>query len=293
MKSSSPIRFVGGKTRLLPILKEYLPAHPRRYFEPFVGGGALFFDYGWRAEESFLNDINFPLINAYRMMGSEITIASIFHHLDPDNTRSFFHEKYEYIKTTFNEYKLAFAEGATNWPDSDKAKFAALFLAINHLCFNGVYRENKKGEFNVPVGKNSKGERRTLDTLDFDALRTAGKKLSNACIACGSFSPWPWSEKPGKGDVLLMDSPYLQEFSSYNKSGFTADDHKVLNAQAFAAAASGATVIVCGSNNAASHEIYGKPTRVVTLSRTVGNFSMSEKNRGKAEEALWIFNATG
>ncbi len=277
-KSNVPFVWAGGKTRLLPVLRSYLPETCNDFYEPFFGGGALYFNYGFGCRgQAYLNDICHPLMNAYQQLGKN-------HREVLELIEQFGHGSYESIKDDFNEIKLG--------PDYEKgAVYAALFICLNTMCFNGIYRENKKGEFNVPVGKNSKGERNTCDNLDYEKLRYCGRLLESVVIESKPFSPWPFGDaRPGPGDVLFCDPPYAKEFSNYSKEGFSMDDHKVLNAQAFAAASQGATVIVCGSNNSSSHEIYGPPTHVVTLQRTIGNFSQSEKSRGKAEEALWIFN---
>lgn len=277
MKSVSPFRFVGGKTRLLPDLYEYLPKTCHNYWEPFVGGGALFFDYGWRRTgTAFLSDINWPLINAYNEIEYDLNeVRQVVDELQD--------LPYSVISCRFNEWKKDLdAEGRF-----DSTTLAGLFIAVNHLCFNGVYRENKKGEFNVPVGRNSKGIERSLNSIDWDAFEVAAKKLSTGVvnINCIPFEPFSCPIAPIKGDVWFADSPYLKEFSQYSKNGFTVDDHKALAAQALMHAESGATVIVCGSNNDASKAIYGEPTKVVELSRTVGH-----SKRKKATEALWVWN---
>ncbi len=280
-----PFKYAGGKTRLLPVLRSYLPETCHNYWEPFLGGGALYFDYGWRCTgTAFLGDINHPLINAYQHI--QACLDEVLGALT-----NLGETPYEGIRAQFNALKSQFESG-TGWTDEDCVNFAALFIALNHLCFNGLYRENKKGEFNVPVGKDSHGVRRTLGTLKLDVLAEASQKLNRSLTNINWVPFYPYSPPflPQKGDVWFADSPYLKEFSNYDKSGFGVDDHKRLCSMGHAIAANGATVIICGSNNSASHEIYGQPTHVVTLQRTVGNFSQSEKSRGKAEEALWIFN---
>jgi DNA adenine methylase len=282
----SPFRFVGGKSRLVPTLLDYLPERPYNYYEPFCGGGSLFFAYGYKCQsKAYLSDVNRPLMNAYAQLRDRLDeVLSALTNLGdtPYNT----------IRAQFNEAKVHSENPfpGQSWTEEDSVNYAALFIAINHLCFNGVYRENKKGEYNVPVGRNAVGVERTLGSLSIDSLVETSSKLMHTMLLSSSFTPWPYGSLPGKGDVYIADPPYLKEFSSYNREGFNADHHILLAAQAGAIAKRGATVIVCGSNNEASHEIYGKPTRVVTLARNVGNFSESDKKRGPAEEALWIMN---
>jgi DNA adenine methylase len=266
-------RWTGGKTRLLPTIKEYLPAPEsvNHYFEPFAGGAALFFDYGYQCMEAWLNDINKSLITAYSLVATNVDYIE--------------RELLEFSKHGYAYSQLKYDFNHNRENGLSALQEAALFVALNHLCFNGIWRENKKGEFNVPVGRYSDGSPRTLSSVEFEHLRKGAELLKRVNLTIGSFSPWPFICKPSAGDVVFYDSPYLKEFSSYSKEGFTVEDHKLLNQQALAFAENGATVVVCGSTHPASIEVYGPPTHVVTVNRTVG-----ASNRGKAEEALWIWN---
>lgn len=279
MKTASPYRWIGGKTRLYPNILKYLPdvEEVKGYYEPFVGSGAVFFLYGWLCETAYLNDICQPLMNAYSELKSVST-------LDPWNRPKFESCLFDLMESTYEEIRAEFnglrsETGAILGPQG-----AALFIALNHLCFNGVWRENKKGLYNVPVGKNAKGEPRLLTTLDFEKLDGAGDKLGNAFLSALSFDAWAANTTLGKGDVLFADPPYLNEFSQYNKDGFTVDNHKALASYCRASAENGSTVIVCGSNNQASWDVYGESTEVIELSRTVGN-----SKRKKATEALYVY----
>lgn len=280
-KSPSFLRWVGSKARLLPAIKEYLPETCFNYFEPFCGGASLFFDYGYKCQgRAYLNDINYPLINTYEMLCGYP--KDVKERLET----TFRHASYDLIRNQFNDYKKSF-ESLGQWGTLERIEFAALFIALNHLCFNGVYRENKKGEFNVPLGTDSKKNPRTMDSFNKDKLSEAIEKLrtTNLCLTYQSFFPWQFLGMPERNDVVFYDSPYLNEFSQYDKSGFTSEDHEHLCEQATSIAQSGATVIVCGSNNDASRAIYGTPTKVIELSRTVGH-----SKRKKATECLWVYN---
>lgn len=275
------LKWVGGKTRLLPHVLPHLPPLPNNYFEPFAGGAALYFEYGHKANKSYLNDICGSLMDTYWYL------PKAFNDIE-ESLRGLRNVPYEQLREDFNELK--FVGDQLHHPHGNADQIAR-FIALNYLCFNGVYRENKKGEFNVPVGRVGKkpGLPKTLHDYDQDKiehLKKGASYLHRCEIKCGSFSPWPFSNTPTAGDVVFYDPPYLKEFSGYHADGFTADHHLLLAAQAGAIAKKGATVIICGSNNDASKEIYGEPTKVVELSRTVGH-----SKRGKATEALWIYNA--
>jgi len=276
-----PFRWVGGKTKLLPHIEPFLPREAwgeytniRRYFEPMMGGGALYWHYGDVAEQCFLNDINFPLMNTYAMLRSCFddvrTAAMRFDDLS-----------YNELRQRFNQHK---APGGGY--DSD---LAAMFCMLMGTCFNGVYRENRKGGFNCPQGGDSKGNRHEWSRVDWEGLQKAGARLhqSLATISYGSIFPWPWPEaRPGLGDLVFYDPPYFGEFSDYDASRFGELQHRQLYQQAQEWAERGATVIVCGSNNDWSWGIYGKPTTVIPVRRTVGN-----SLRGDATEALYVYGA--
>lgn len=270
-----PFRWVGGKTKMLPFIAKYLPLSINRYLEPMMGGGALYFDYGLSAKECYLLDINKPLMSAYIALRDEFNaVRQIVSNTYPSI-------EYDELRAVFNEEKKS--------SNKNVVRLGSLFIALNHLCFNGVYRENLKGGFNVPRGDHGSGPTkrpRSLASIDWDHLELASGALAGTHLAIGSFTDWPaeWPH-PGLGDVVFYDPPYAGEFSDYDAQRFTMDHHRQLHAQARAQAAAGATVIVCGSNNEWSWKIYGKPTEVVNVRRTVGN-----SLRGDATEALYVYD---
>ena len=132
--TASPfVKWAGGKSQLLPELRKYVPETFGTYHEPFLGGGALFFDI--LPQRAVLNDTNEELMNAYRVIqqdvGALITVLSAFPH-----DEAFFYEMRETQPGTLGTVEQA-----------------ARFLYLNKCCFNGLYRVNKKGEFNVPFGR--------------------------------------------------------------------------------------------------------------------------------------------
>jgi DNA adenine methylase len=268
---------------MLPFIYKHLPASDitglplpcARYFEPLVGGGAMFFDYGWQANQALLNDLNKPLMDAYRCLKDYFTALEIGVKDDADRS-------YNDLRAYFNAERKANTE--------NPLVLGPLFVMLNHLCFNGLWRENKSGGFNVPRGTQGSGpnERpRSLATIDWDHLKLAGERLQSAQLAHGDcLIAWPWEALPGLGDVVSYDPPYAGEFSNYDAKAFTLDHHRALRDQAQRGADNGATVIVCGSNNEWSWKIYGKPTEVVSVRRTVG-----ASLRGDATEALYVFAA--
>lgn len=201
-KAKPFLKWVGGKTQLLPEITARIPDHFSRYFEPFLGGGALFFHLV--PEDSILIDINEELTNTYRVIKDKIEelIADLKQHI-------YEKEYYYHIRNIdrTDEYK--------SWSD---ARRASRLIYLNKTCFNGLYRVNSKGEFNTPMGryKNPK-------IVDEVNLRACSKALQKAEIITGSFLEI--EEKITSSDFVYFDPPYVplnatSNFTGYSQDGF-------------------------------------------------------------------------
>lgn len=261
------LKWVGGKKRLLPTIKQYLPEKIDRYFEPFVGGGAAFFDFGWCCPMTYINDINTNLIHTYQAIKQDC-------HMVRTILMSMVGADYYELRDEFNIQ-----------PKIGLYRTAALMLALNYLGFNGLYRENKSGQFNVPAGKNSKGELHDLGQFPFDQMYHTSLALKNCNIDCMNIGSWIYYNWPNinEGSFVFVDPPYLGEFSDYNSSGFDAQDHRHLRDKLLPLTKNGATVMICGADNQSTLDIYGPPTFTQAVNRTVG-----ASNRKKASEAFWV-----
>lgn len=216
------IKWVGGKRQLLDRIIPRMPAQYNSYHEPFVGGGAVFF--AERPRRAYLNDINTQLIQCYEAIKSNpdkviARIAAIDEEyllLDNDETRKAFYYKQ---RAAFNEL--------ISKSSKDNIEVAALFLFINRHCFNGLFRVNRKGLFNVPFN-GSKGGSYSAEAITADA-----QALKTATIINGDFMKAFARVQPG--DFCFIDSPYAPlnptSFESYAKEGFTEEQHKVLAAE--------------------------------------------------------------
>ena len=125
------LKWAGGKRQLIPELKKYIPIKFNKYVEPFMGGGALYFYL--KHENSIINDNNPEIINLYKEISKRPNLII------------------EELKKYINNEKFFYALRASS-PDTNLRK-AARTIFLNRTCFNGLYRVNKKGEFNVPYGK--------------------------------------------------------------------------------------------------------------------------------------------
>lgn len=212
------VKWVGGKTQLLDDIKESLPCDLSQrdevtYVEPFVGGGAVMF---WILQEypnitkAVINDINEELICTYRVIKSdveklilELTRIQTEYLILDDVTRK---DYYLYQRKRYNER------------NNSEIETAALFIFLNRTCFNGLYRVNSKGEFNVPHGKYTNPK-----ICDAETLRADSAILQRVEILCGDFAQ---TGKYADDNVLYyFDPPYrplteTSAFTSYAKDGF-------------------------------------------------------------------------
>lgn len=212
------IKWVGGKTQLLDDIKKSLPCdlsqrNEMTYVEPFVGGGAVLF---WILQEypnitkAIINDINAELICTYRII--KYDVESLIIELNRLQT--------EYLPLDDIDRKEYFLTQRERFNKSDTSDIetAALFIFLNRTCFNGLYRVNSKGEFNVPHGRYANPK-----ICDEDTLRADSFALQRVEILCGDFAQ---TGKYADNNVLYyLDPPYrpltdTSAFTSYAKEGF-------------------------------------------------------------------------
>ncbi len=221
MGGSSVVPFVkwaGGKRQLLPQIKERMPEKYNNYYEPFVGGGAVVFEL--LPANAFINDINKALINAYRQI---CRVPEAFFdavkELDDEmaaKRAGDFGKKYYYsLREQYND-KLMRAEY--------DVELAALFVFINKHCFNGLYRVNGKGLFNVPYNNSYRV------SADKENIMAVSRYLQNVTITDGDFEDA--CKNASNGDFIFLDSPYAplnpSSFESYTKEGFDIESHERL-----------------------------------------------------------------
>jgi DNA adenine methylase len=196
------LKWAGGKTQLLPHLLKRIPKKYDKYFEPFIGGGALFFQL--TPSKSYISDINPELINAYQVIKSDV--ESLIEDL----------KKHIYNKDYY--YELRNVDRTTEFKNWSSVKKASRLIVLNKSCFNGLYRVNSKGHFNVPFGNHKNPK-----LVDVFNLRECSKALKETKIVLGSFDSI--EQDLQKGDFVYFDPPYVplnatSSFTSYSKEGF-------------------------------------------------------------------------
>jgi DNA adenine methylase len=262
------VKWVGGKSKLLPELLARIPGSYRRYFEPFVGGGALFFRLGPAA--AMLTDSNAELIHCYQTVRDDV--ESVIRALGKHRTR---HSE---------EYYYAVREG-WNGPrrtEIEAGERAATFLYLNKTCYNGLWRVNSRGAFNVPAGRYE-----NPSILDPDALRAASRVLANATLATAPFEKALAEAK--RGDFVYMDPPYhpissTAYFTSYTADRFSAADQERLADTFRALDDRGVAVMLSNSDTPFIRKLYaGYQIDRVYAPRAINS---NAANRGNVAEVL-------
>lgn len=229
------LKWAGGKKQLLSDILPRVPTNYGRYIEPFLGGGALFF--ALHPENSIIADSNPELINMYRQVADHVD--QVISHL----------ARYENTKDLF--YKVR----QQDWTKLKPDEAAARMIFLNKTCFNGLYRVNRKGQFNVPYGKY-----KNPTICDTDALYTASAALKKTQILCGDYM-LVLEHNAQPGDFIFLDPPYLpisaySDFKRYTKEQFYEEDHRELAKEVMRLHNLGCHVILTNSNHPLVHELY-------------------------------------
>lgn len=266
------VRWAGGKTKLLPEIEKLLPPVIEHYYEPFVGGGALFFYLSSRHKmRSVLTDLNDELVKTYLAVRDDVEHVIVG--LEDLQAEA----KDEGLEQTFYRVRSLHPHGMMHY------EVTIRFLWLNKLCFNGLYRVNRKGIFNSPLDNTKKAA-----TFEFDNLRACSKALRRTWIECCSFTD---ASAVLDNSVVYFDPPYVpvarDSFTSYQKEGFTHDDQVLLRDVALDYRDRGATVILSNSWCDEVLEIYADlPKCDLFEVQAPRRINSDPTKRGKVSEAL-------
>ena len=265
------VKWAGGKRQLIPILNENLPKSFGTYYEPFIGGGALLFHIltERNAQKCSISDLNSDLVLTYTTIRDKIDglISSLKNH-----------EK-NYQKDSKTYY---YSVRESN-PRSEIEKTSRL-LFMNRTCFNGLYRVNSKGKFNVPLGRYT-----NPNIVNEDNLRSVSAILntSKVAIKCRDFESVLRDAK--KGDLVYFDPPYqpvsnTANFTSYTNKSFTYDDLHRLSELCLKLDSKGCKVLLSNSDSEEVAKIFSdKPWKINKIQANRSINSNSKKRTGHFE----------
>jgi DNA adenine methylase len=258
------LKWAGGKGQVVPLIRAAFPVlgPGQRFFEPFLGGGAIFFASG--PERATLSDLNRPLIETYGAVKNRLPeLLKALDTLPPPKGPEDFYRR----RTEFNDLLSSGSRGA-----SSKVQIAALLIWLNHLCFNGLFRVNKAGAFNVPYGfyQNPSIYSRANLALASKALRRARTTLLAADFEVAL-------RPADEGDFVYLDPPYqpltaTSKFTSYTPLGFGEDQQVRLARVVHELVDRGCRVLLSNSATPQIRRLYQDlPLRVVMVPRAINS----------------------
>ena len=255
------LRWAGGKRWILKQLHNYLPINGfNQYHEPFIGGGSIFFHL--QPEKAFISDLNKELINAYTAVQQDVELVISF-------LKGFKNIEEDYYQIRSIKFCDFFQE-------------AARFIYLNQTSFNGIYRVNLSGEYNVPYGK------RHNFKFNYDNLRKVSKNIKNTSFSSGDFSEAIQNIK--KGDLVFLDPPYTvthnsNGFIQYNQKIFSLSEQYKLSEMIDKIKDIGAYYILTNAAHPEVKSIFQKddPVFEVNRSSTIGGIG---SKRGKYAELI-------
>ena len=279
-KAQPFVKWVGGKRQLLKQFRElglYPPEdfNPLKntYFEPFVGGGAVFLDL--LPQKSILSDMNEELVITYNVIKNDVD--------------KLIKKLKEHQKNNSKEYFLKIR--AQNLKKLSTVSIAARFIYLNRTCFNGLYRVNSKGQFNVPYGKY-----KNPLIVDGENLYKLSKILNERSVKILHQDYKKTVKNARKGDFIYFDPPYAplsptSSFTSYTKDGFGEKEQIELRDLFWKLHKKGCYVMLSNSNSDFINEIYGELTKKdkkIKIHKIRANRMINSKasGRGKIKEVL-------
>jgi DNA adenine methylase len=260
------LKWAGGKGRLIQQYIPYFPTYFKTYYEPFLGGGSVFFYlHDRQPAKAFLTDINAELITTYLCVRDDVEkLIDLLKEHQLQHSKDYYYR----IRTTI---------------ESTELKKAARLIYLNKTCFNGLYRENSKGEFNVPMGKYKKP-----NICDFSNLRLASIALQSAEIEIRSFEK-VLNYASNSEDFVYFDPPYYpvsttSNFTSYSRYAFNENEQYRLRDVFVQLAQRGVKVMLSNSDTSFIRNLY-KDFHIYTIlaGRAINS---NAKKRGKINELL-------
>ena len=274
--ASATLKWVGGKRRIAEQIVSHFPAIYGRYFEPFLGGGSVFFRA--RPSKAHLTDLNASLINYYVHLRDDVTglmreaqsLQNAFSKLGAQE------QKKDFYLRLRSRYNLDLSKSSlTN---------AAQFLFLNKTAFNGLYRENAKGDFNVPFNNAD-----NLSLFQREQFVTSSAMLQGATLQVADFRKAV--QKAKSGDLVYFDPPYVpvsatSSFTDYTKAAFGHTAQTALRDLAVELRSKGVFVVLSNSYSEIVSDLYkGFELNEISINRLVAAESAS---RGKVTEYLII-----
>ncbi|WP_409973208.1 DNA adenine methylase [Bacillus sp. Bva_UNVM-123] len=262
------LKWAGGKRQLLPEIRKYIPTKINTYYEPFIGAGAVLFDI--QPEKAVINDINIELVNVYQVIKSNADelIEDLKKH---ENDKEYF-------------YEIRNLDRTPAYMELSPIERASRIIYLNKTCFNGLFRVNSKGQFNVPFGKYKNPQ-----IVNEHVIRAVHSYLSTNDVQILNTDFEKVVEGAKEGDFIYLDPPYdpvssTSSFTSYSLDGFNREDQQRLKNLFVELDRRGCNVLLSNSATDFIKELYEDyHIEIVSASRHI---NAKASGRGKIDEVL-------
>jgi DNA adenine methylase len=264
------LKWAGGKRQLLPEIRKLIPKKIRRYYEPFIGGGAVLF--GIQPKQATVNDFNSELINCYQVI--------------KDQPEELLEVIGQHQNTSEHFYHIRELDRTDKFKNMSPVQKAARILYLNKTCFNGLFRVNSQGQFNVPFGNYK-------DPVFADpaVIRAVSRYLNNAEIlfSVGDFADAVASTQ--QNDFVYFDPPYdpvsdTASFTGYSMNGFSKDEQQRLKKVCDSLTQQGVQLLLSNSDTPFIQELYGQGNYFIKVVEARRNINAVGAGRGRVNELL-------
>jgi DNA adenine methylase len=261
------LKWAGGKTRLIQQYQQYFPRNFQTYYEPFLGGGAIFFHL--QPKQAVLTDINTELITTYLCVKDKDKVEELIIKLQEHKCK---HNREYYYDIRTYKFK-------------SEIELAARFIYLNKTCFNGLYRVNSQGQFNVPLGRY-----KDPNICQEEVLRAASQALAGADIQAADFTK-VLDYANSSSDFVFCDPPYYpisstSNFTGYSRNSFHEKDQIRLRDTCAELASRGVKVMVCNSHCEFIENLYKEIDFKFHIIKAPRAINSNTKSRGLVDEVL-------
>jgi DNA adenine methylase len=270
----SPIlKWVGGKRQLLKDINEFIPKQIKTYVEPFVGGGAVFFDL--QPNNAIINDYNEELINVYRVVKE-----------DPEKLLIILEEHHK-LNSEDYFYKIRAMDRNDNYKDMSNIEKAARIIYLNKTCYNGLFRVNQAGQFNTPYGKYKNPN--IINRPTILAMSKYFNEMKSLKIVSGDYADT--LKDLNKGSFVYFDPPYLpisssSSFTGYTDQGFGYDEQVRLKIECDKLNKNGIKFMLSNSDHPLIRDLYKEYSIITVKANRLINSNANK--RGEINEVLVI-----
>jgi DNA adenine methylase len=265
------LKWAGGKRQLVPEIRKYIPHKFKLYFEPFVGAGAVLFDL--QPQTALINDVNEELVNCYRVIKDDPE-GLIAHTRQHRNAEEYF-------------YRLRSLDREPGFKNLSSIERASRIIYLNKTCYNGLFRVNSQGQFNVPFGKYANPV-----IVDEIVIRAVSRYFNEAHVQISNDDFELALSGAGRGDFVYLDPPYdplsdTSSFTGYNLNSFGRDEQRRLHRVCDELTRRGCKVLLSNSATDFIRELYSDASRYTIVEVEANrNINSVGTSRGKISELL-------